>query len=254
MPNLAVAAVGAGLQAFTQANAHLWGQVDPIDGIPLRPPVEPTKQKPKKEHRRDRRHIYQTEDGLRWTVKIRWAGRLHTLGRFDELADAQRARDEFKKQHGITGRSHKDRIHQLIDKSGAEGRTRGGLKRHGRSESELDAAIRELVAEGKIELRDRGKTRRYYSLVALRRASASRTAAEERQALAERLHALLLAAGESGISHWQLAETIGTSINRIGHALKVLERSGRAVRREELVNAFMERFRRIWYAFPSSGE
>lgn len=84
-------------EKFIEQNSHLWGKVDPIDGIPFRPPVEPTKQLPQN-HDEKSRCIYEEEGRSGLVVRVRWCGRLHYVGVFASAKLARQAREQFVKR------------------------------------------------------------------------------------------------------------------------------------------------------------
>ena len=81
---------------FIEKNKHLWGKVDPIDGIPYRPPEEPIKPLPQSHDDRNR-SIYEEEGRSGLVVRVRWCGRLHYVGVFSSAKLARQARDQFEK-------------------------------------------------------------------------------------------------------------------------------------------------------------
>jgi hypothetical protein len=81
-------------QQFLQANSHLWGKIDPIDGIAYRPPVEPAKELPQ-QHDPKNRGIYDEPDRSGLVVRVRWCGRLHYLGVYPTIKRAREVRDAF---------------------------------------------------------------------------------------------------------------------------------------------------------------
>lgn len=87
-------------EQFIAQNAHLWGKVDPIDGIPYRQPV------PIKENNRkpDEKHvnIYHEPHRSGIVVRVRWRGVLHYVGVFETERECQKARDAFRREKEAT--------------------------------------------------------------------------------------------------------------------------------------------------------
>lgn len=79
---------------FIRDNSHLWGKIDPIDGIPYRPPVEPAKELPQ-QHDPKNWGIYEEPGRSGLVVRVRWMGRLRYLGVHATIKLARQARDAF---------------------------------------------------------------------------------------------------------------------------------------------------------------
>ncbi len=82
-------------QEFIKKNAHLWGKIDPIDGIPYRPPVEPQSRELPQSHSAKNESIYDEPGRSGLVVRKRWRGRLYYVGVYPSAKLAREALREF---------------------------------------------------------------------------------------------------------------------------------------------------------------
>ena len=109
--------------------AHLYGTVDPIDGIPFR---RPCLDRDRREQFRPagQRCLYQEPGRRGYAVRVRVAGRLWFLGRVPTAREAREIRDEFERDVELLGRACAGLQGELLETAiaAAAGRCRRRLR------------------------------------------------------------------------------------------------------------------------------